>query len=54
MLEQGTHTELVERSGLYATLYEQQFHGGRIEAECEDGVVLSTGEVIHAPAETVA
>ncbi|TMB89359.1 MAG: ABC transporter ATP-binding protein [Chloroflexi bacterium] len=54
LVEQGTHAELVERSGLYAQLYEQQFHGGRIEAECEDGVVLSTGEVIHAPAETVA
>ena len=54
LVEQGTHAELVERSGLYATLYEQQFHGGRIEAECEDGVVLSSGEVIHAPAETVA
>ena len=54
LVEQGTHAELVERSGLYAQLYEQQFHGGRIEAECEDGVVLSSGEVIHAPAETVA
>jgi hypothetical protein len=32
---------------LYARLYEQQFRGGMVEAECEDGVVLSTGEVVR-------
>ena len=25
-----------------------EFHGGQVEAECEDGVVLSTGEVVAA------
>jgi ATP-binding cassette subfamily B protein len=46
IVERGTHRELIERGGLYARLYEQQFRGGLIEAECEDGVVLSTGEVV--------
>jgi ATP-binding cassette, subfamily B, bacterial len=47
--EQGTHAELLREGGLYATLYEQQFHGGEVEAECEDGVVLASGEVVRAP-----
>jgi ATP-binding cassette subfamily B protein len=48
LVEQGTHAELSRRGGLYARLYEEQFRGGRVEAECEDGVVLSTGEVVGA------
>jgi ATP-binding cassette subfamily B protein len=47
VVERGTHHELTERGGLYARLYEQQFRGGMVEAECEDGVVLSTGEVVR-------
>ena len=46
IVERGTHRQLIDRGGLYARLYEQQFRGGLIEAECEDGVVLSTGEVV--------
>jgi ATP-binding cassette subfamily B protein len=47
IVERGTHDELLERGGLYARLYEQQFRGGLIQAECEDGVILSTGEVVR-------
>jgi ATP-binding cassette, subfamily B, bacterial len=47
IIERGTHDELLERGGLYARLYEQQFRGGLVQAECEDGVVLSTGEVVR-------
>ncbi|HEX7247163.1 MAG TPA: ABC transporter ATP-binding protein, partial [Actinomycetota bacterium] len=47
IVEQGTHDELSARGGLYARLYEQQFRGGLVQAECEDGVILATGEVVR-------
>jgi ATP-binding cassette subfamily B protein len=50
LVEQGTHAELLRHGGLYARLYQQQFQGGMVEAECEDGVVLATGEVLRTPA----
>jgi CSLREA domain-containing protein len=40
VVERGSHAELLERGGLYAHLYLQQFKGGAIEAETADGVVL--------------
>ncbi|MBI2238780.1 MAG: ABC transporter ATP-binding protein, partial [Actinobacteria bacterium] len=51
IVERGTHAELLDRGGLYARLYEQQFRGGLIEAECEDGVVMATGEVVRTGSE---
>jgi len=51
VVDRGTHGELVRRGGLYAELYEQQFRGGLVEAECEDGLVLSTGAVVPASAD---
>jgi ATP-binding cassette subfamily B protein len=47
IVERGTHAELIERGGLYARLYEQQFRGGLVQAECEDGVILTTGEIVR-------
>jgi ATP-binding cassette subfamily B protein len=48
IVERGTHDELLERGGLYARLYEQQFRSGLVQAECEDGVILSTGEIVRS------
>jgi ATP-binding cassette subfamily B protein len=48
IVERGTHGDLLRGSGQYAHLYEQQFQSGRVEAQCEDGLVLSSGEVIGA------
>jgi ATP-binding cassette, subfamily B, bacterial len=45
--ERGSHDELLDKGGLYARLYEQQYKGGLVQAECEDGVILSSGEVIR-------
>jgi len=47
IVERGTHDELLSRGGLYARLYEQQFRGGLVEVECEDGVILASGEVVR-------
>jgi ATP-binding cassette, subfamily B, bacterial len=47
IVEQGTHEELVGHGGLYAQVYEQQFRGGLVEAEFEDGVILASGEVVR-------
>jgi ATP-binding cassette subfamily B protein len=51
IVEQGTHDELLGRGGLYARLYEQQFRGGLVEAETEDGVILASGEIVRPGAE---
>jgi ATP-binding cassette, subfamily B, bacterial len=45
VVERGSHAELLERGGLYAHLYLQQFRAGEVEARTADGVVLSSGEV---------
>ena len=47
IVERGTHVDLLEQGGLYATLYDQQFRGGLVQAECEDGVILASGEVVR-------
>jgi ATP-binding cassette subfamily B protein len=46
LIERGTHDELIATRGLYSRLYEQQFAGGQVEARCEDGVVLSSGDIV--------
>jgi ATP-binding cassette subfamily B protein len=46
IVERGTHQQLVTADGLYAQLYRQQFQGGLVEARCEDGVVLASGDVL--------
>jgi ATP-binding cassette, subfamily B, bacterial len=49
VVERGTHGELLERGGLYAHLYLQQFQGGEVEARTADGVVMTSGDVVQEP-----
>lgn len=46
IIESGTHAGLLEKEGAYAALYHEQFSDGRVETRCEDGLVLSTGEIV--------
>jgi ATP-binding cassette, subfamily B, bacterial len=46
ILERGSHLELLAKGGAYAALYHEQFSDGRVESRCEDGLVLSSGEVV--------
>ena len=48
IVEQGTHGELVALGGLYHDLYYQQFQGGLLESECEDGVVMADGQIVYS------
>lgn len=50
IVERGTHDELLDRGGLYASLYREQFAGGLVEARCDDGVVLASGDVVELAA----
>ena len=45
IVERGSHYELLARGGLYAQLYDEQYESGGVECVCEDGVVLTGGNV---------
>src|SRR5579863_1500790 len=45
VVESGSHRDLLRRGGLYASLYQDQFEGGRIQWRCPDGDVLADGTV---------
>ena len=46
IVEFGAHEELLESCGLYASLYQEQFDGGRVESRCEDGIVMVDGNIL--------
>src|SRR6201997_617984 len=54
VVESGSHRELLRQSGLYASLYQEQFDGGRVQWQCTDGDVMAARTVRpHEPLPTV-
>ncbi|MEO7745721.1 MAG: ABC transporter ATP-binding protein [Actinomycetota bacterium] len=47
VVEQGDHDTLLAAEGRYATLFNQQYGGGLVEARCADGLRLSDGRVLE-------
>jgi ATP-binding cassette, subfamily B, bacterial len=52
VVESGSHSELLREGGLYATLYQEQFDGGRVQWRCSDGDVLTDGTVRQRAAQS--
>jgi ATP-binding cassette subfamily B protein len=47
VVESGTHRSLLREGGLYASLYQEQFEGGKVEWRCTGGDVMADGTVRH-------
>jgi ATP-binding cassette subfamily B protein len=45
--ESGTHRALLRQGGLYASLYQEQFEGGKIQWQCNGGDVMADGTIRH-------
>jgi ATP-binding cassette subfamily B protein len=45
VVESGPHRDLLRQRGLYASLYQEQFEGGRIQWRCPDGDIMTDGTV---------
>jgi ATP-binding cassette, subfamily B, bacterial len=47
VVESGTHSSLLRQGGVYASLYQEQFEGGKIQWRCPDGDILADGTIRH-------
>src|SRR5207245_8058148 len=47
VVESGTHPSLLRQGGVYASLYQEQFEGGKIQWRCPDGDILADGTIRH-------
>jgi ATP-binding cassette, subfamily B, bacterial len=47
VVESGTHRSLLAQGGLYASLYQEQFEGGKIQWQCTGGDIMADGTVRH-------
>jgi len=45
VVESGTHRSLLSQGGLYASLYQEQFEGGKVEWRCTGGDLMADGTV---------
>jgi ATP-binding cassette subfamily B protein len=47
VVESGTHRSLLRQGGVYASLYQEQFDGGKVQWRCPDGDILADGTIRH-------
>ena len=45
VVESGDHGSLLRQGGVYASLYQEQFEGGKIQWRCPDGDIMADGTV---------
>ena len=51
VVESGTHRSLLRQGGVYASLYQEQFEGGKIQWRCPDGDIMADGTIRHRQAQ---
>ena len=51
VVESGTHRSLLGQGGVYASLYQDQFEGGKVQWRCPDGDVMADGTIRHRQAQ---
>ena len=47
VVESGTHRSLLRQGGVYASLYQEQFEGGKVQWRCPDGDIMADGTIRH-------
>ena len=47
VVESGNHRALLRDGGLYSSLYQEQFDGGKVQWQCADGDVMADGTIRH-------
>jgi ATP-binding cassette, subfamily B, bacterial len=47
VVESGTHRFLLRQNGVYASLYQEQFGGGKVQWQCTGGDIMADGTIRH-------
>jgi ATP-binding cassette subfamily B protein len=47
VVESGTHHSLLGEDGVYASLYQDQFDGGKVQWQCTGGDIMADGTIRH-------